>query len=101
MLSSYVLRREEIICYMVVFFNYPLIRSKANLTMIELLAVLIIIALIASIVIPNIGGMTGEANITAIHNNIRNIQTAVDMYSLDNNGNYPTSEKPTEFTLNQ
>ena len=71
---------------------------KSKFTIIELLAVLAIIGIIAAIVIPNIRNTQGQANLASIHSNVRNIQTAVDMYSLDNNGRFPTLNKPTEFT---
>ena len=69
-----------------------------NFTLVELIVVLVIIAIIATIVIPNISGLQGEANLTAIRSNMRNVQTAVDMYTLDNHGVYPTLEQPTPLT---
>ena len=71
---------------------------KKKFNIIELVAVIAIIGIITAIVIPNISNMRGEANIAAINSDVRNIQTAVDMYSMENRGNYPTLNKPTEFT---
>ena len=70
---------------------------KKSFTIIELLAVLAIIGIIAAMIIPNISNIRKEANVVAIHSDIRNIQTAVDMYNLNSMGNYPTLSKPTKF----
>ena len=68
-------------------------RKKFNL--IELVAVIAIIGILASIVIPNIGEMQARANKTAVENNVRNIQIAVDHFSMERNGAMPTAEMPT------
>ena len=68
-------------------------RKKFNL--IELVAVIAIIGILASIVIPNIGEMQGRASKTAVENNVRNIQIAVDHFSMERNGAMPTAEMPT------
>ena len=68
-------------------------RKKFNL--IELVAVIAIIGILASIVIPNIAEMQGRASKTAIQNNVRNIQIAVDHFSMERHGAMPTAEAPT------
>lgn len=54
------------------------------------------IGILASIVVPNVRDMTSKANVSAIKSNVRNLQTAVDTYRLNNNGKKPTMEMPTE-----
>ena len=70
---------------------------KQKFTLIELIVVIAILGILASIIIPNIKDTQTSAKLTAIYNNIRNTQTAVDMYALEHNGNYPTVNKPTEL----
>ena len=66
--------------------------SKFNL--IELIIVIAIIGILASIVIPNISDFSIKAKDTRRMADIRNVQTAVDMYYAKNNGEYPTNFKP-------
>lgn len=65
---------------------------KFNL--IELIIVIAIIGILASIVIPNISDFSIKAKDTRRMADIRNVQTAVDMYYAKNNGEYPTNFKP-------
>ena len=66
--------------------------SKFNL--IELIIVIAIIGILASIVIPNISDFSIKAKDTRRMADIKNVQTAVDMYYAKNNGEYPTNFKP-------
>lgn len=69
-------------------------RSKF-FTLIELIVVIVILGVLAAIVVPNISSFKEEAEETAIRSDARNIQTAVDMFMLESNGDTPTKEKPT------
>lgn len=70
---------------------------KKFFTLIELIVVIVVLGILAAIVIPNISSWQEEAKNTAVVSNIRNLQTSVDMYSLENNGNLPIAEEATEF----
>lgn len=67
---------------------------KKLFTLTELIIVIVVIAILAAIVIPNVSSFKEEANISAIKSNVRNIQTATDMYSNKYNGEIPGVEKP-------
>lgn len=65
-------------------------------TLIELIVVIVVIGILAAVVIPNTSSWKQESSNTAVTNNIRNIQTSVDMYILQSHGELPV-EGVTEF----
>ena len=67
--------------------------DKKAFTMVEILLVVIIIGVLASMVVPNIAGRGKQARISAARADIEaNLSTALDLYELDN-GMYPTTEQ--------
>lgn len=70
------------------------IRKSKLFTLIELIVVIVVLGILAAIVVPNISSFKEEADQKAIVSNVRNIQTAVDMYGLKNHQSTPTAESP-------
>ncbi len=74
----------------------------AGVTLIEMMVVLVIIALVAAIIVPNVIGRPDEARVAVAQSDIRAVGSALELYRLDNQ-NYPTtsqglqalSERPT------
>lgn len=66
-------------------------RSK-GFTLIELLLVIVIIATLAAIVLPQLAGRSEDARIGATKAQIASFETALDQYEVDN-GIYPTTEQ--------
>ena len=56
------------------------------------MVVVIILAILAALVAPNIIGRVGDAQISAAKQDIRNIESAFRLYRLDN-FNYPSNEQ--------
>lgn len=54
--------------------------------------VIVVLGILAAIVVPNISSFQKEAEETAIHSDIRNIQTGIDLYSLDHYNSLPLNE---------
>jgi general secretion pathway protein G len=61
-------------------------------TLVEILVVVVVLGLLASLVVPRIVGRGEEAKRTATLVQIREIEQALDLFKLDN-GFYPTTEQ--------
>lgn len=61
-------------------------------TLIELLVVIIILAILAAVVIPNVINRTGDARLAKAASDVSTIDSQLDVYKLDN-GEYPTSDQ--------
>ena len=69
-------------------------------TLVEVLVVLVIIGLLASIVAPNILDSADKARVQKVHADFKSIETALKIYRLDN-FNYPTSEQGLEALVSK
>ena len=65
-------------------------RTDAGVTLIEMMVVLVIIALVAAIIVPNVIGRPDEARVTVAQSDIRAVGSALELYRLDNR-TYPTT----------
>ena len=68
------------------------IRNEAGFTIVEIMVVVIIIGILATIVVASLAGRTDDAKVTAAKAQIREFETALDLYKLDNDL-YPTTEE--------
>lgn len=66
--------------------------KERGFTLIEVLVVVFILAILAAIVGPKILGRTDDAKIAEAKIQIKNLETAIKLYKLDN-GFYPTTEQ--------
>lgn len=73
------------------------IKLQKMFTLIELIVVIVVIGILATVVIPNINNWQEEARTAGIVSNLKNIQTGIDMYSLENHGALPGLYIPTEI----
>lgn len=64
--------------------------SDAGVTLIEMMVVLVIIAVVAAMIVPNVIGRPDEARVTVAQTDMRSIAGALELYRLDNRV-YPTS----------
>lgn len=63
---------------------------QAGVTLIEMMVVLVIIAVVAAMVVPNVIGRPDEARVTVAETDMRAISGALELYRLDNRM-YPTT----------
>ena len=68
------------------------IKNRSGFTMVELMAVLIILGLLATVVVKNFMGQTDKAKVTTTKANLKVLHEAVLMFKLDT-GRYPTEEE--------
>ena len=69
--------------------------AQRGFTLIEIMVVVVIIGLLAAIVAPNLIGNIDKAAVTRAKGDIRSIETALNLYRLDN-FRYPTTDQGLE-----
>lgn len=62
-------------------------------TLIEVLIVVIIMAVLAATIIPQFSQSTDDAMNSSVEFNLHTMQTQIEMYRFQHNGNYPTVDK--------
>ncbi|HEC98449.1 MAG TPA: type II secretion system protein GspG [Nitrospirae bacterium] len=67
-------------------------KRESGFTLIELMVVLVILGILATFLMPKILNRPNEARIIKATNDIRAIESALQLYKIDN-GSYPTTEQ--------
>lgn len=67
-------------------------RSPAGFTLIEVMVVVAILAILAAVVVPRVMDEPAKARTAKVEQDIRAIESALDLYKLDN-FNYPTTDQ--------
>jgi general secretion pathway protein G len=75
-------------------------KRRSGFTLVEILVVVVILGLLATLVIPRVVGRGEEAKRTAALVQIRSLEQALDLYKLDN-GFYPTTEQGLEALVSK
>ncbi|REL28465.1 type II secretion system protein GspG [Thalassotalea euphylliae] len=73
---------------------------QAGFTILEVMVVIVIIGLIATMVVPNIIGSQDRANVQKAVADITSLETNLKMYKMDNY-NYPTTEQGLEALVSE
>jgi len=68
------------------------VNNKRGFTLIEIMVVIVILALLAALVAPKLMGRTDDAKIGTTKTQIKQIETALKLYKLDN-GVFPGTEQ--------
>lgn len=66
--------------------------NKKGFTLIELLVVILIIGILLALIIPNFVLFQERARRTSVKNNMHVVQTSLEAYAVDHNGNYPNED---------
>jgi general secretion pathway protein G len=67
-------------------------RRQNAFTLIELLLVLVILTVLAAIVVPKFTGRAEQARLAAAKGDIRNMETALNAFEIDN-GRFPSADE--------
>lgn len=72
--------------------NHLLFKRSQGFTLIEVMVVVVILGILAAIVVPKIMSRPEQARMVKVKQDILAIQSALDLYKLDN-GVYPTTDQ--------
>ena len=72
--------------------------GRAGFTLLEIIVVVFILSLLVAIVAPKIMGRTDDAKIADAKVQIKNFETALKLFKIDN-GSYPTTEQGLESLI--
>lgn len=75
-------------------------RAQRGFTLIEVMIVVAILGVLATLVVVNVGGQTDKANVAAVKSDLQAISQALDLFKLDN-FRYPTTDQGLEALVNK
>lgn len=75
-------------------------QHQSAFTLIEIMVVVVILGILAAIVVPQIMSRPDEARVVKAKQDILAIESALDLYKLDN-GQYPTTDQGLEALVEQ
>jgi len=65
-------------------------RNKKAFTITEILFVIMLLGLLASIVVPQFGEATNDARLSNLRKNLQRVRCQLELYRLNHDGTYPT-----------
>src|SRR5476651_1292107 len=72
--------------------NKSFLNSARGFTLVEVMVVVVILGILAAIIVPKIMSRPEQARIVKVKQDLLAIQSALDLYKLDN-GLYPTTDQ--------
>jgi type II secretion system protein G len=72
--------------------------NNDGFTLIELLMVVIILGILAAVAIPQFSSSSTDAKVAALKSNLSSIRGAIELYSVQHGGIYPTAEIEDQMT---
>ncbi|MFT5758244.1 MAG: general secretion pathway protein G [Alteromonadaceae bacterium] len=75
-------------------------KNTQGFSLLELMVVIVILGILASMIVPNLMGSTDRANVQKAVSDITTLETSLSMYKMDNY-NYPTSEQGLESLVTE
>ncbi|WP_022939995.1 type II secretion system major pseudopilin GspG [Psychromonas hadalis] len=75
-------------------------KKQSGFTLLEIMVVIVILGVLASMVVPNLMGNKDKADRQKVVSDLIALENALDMYKLDNN-RYPTTDQGLEALINK
>lgn len=75
-------------------------KKQGGFTLLEVMVVIVILGILASMVVPNLMGSQERANVQKAVSDINALETSLSMYKMDNY-NYPTTEQGMEALVEE
>lgn len=94
-ISGAIIVTQQIIGVIYVFYQAKNRNKQSGFTLIEIMVVVVIIGILAGVIAPSIMGKPDEARTAKAKNDIRALESALDIYRLDNYV-YPTTDQGLE-----
>lgn len=80
--------------------NYTLERRKNGFTLIEIMIVIVIIAILASVIVPQYAQLVQKAKETQLQQNLSSMRDAINIQFTKSNGQFPSTIIPNMFKQN-
>jgi prepilin-type N-terminal cleavage/methylation domain-containing protein len=77
------------------FYHKSRARVQRGFTLVELLIVVIILAILAAIVVPQFGSSTEDAQVSTLESDLTQLRTAIELYYHQHNSTYPGAKLET------
>jgi len=75
-------------------------QRQSGFTLLEVMVVIVILGILASMVVPNLMGSQERANVQKAVSDVTALETSLSMYKMDNY-NYPTTEQGLEALVTE
>lgn len=75
--------------------------ARAAFTLVEILTVVMILAIIGAIVVPQFAGASDDAKLNAVKSDLQMMRSQLELYRLQHGGQYPSSAAnfPSQMTM--
>jgi general secretion pathway protein G len=80
--------------------NREMLKKMRGFTLVEVMVVVVILGILAAIIVPKIMSRPEQARVVKAKQDILAIQSAMDLYKLDN-GTYPTTDQGLEALVSK
>ena len=72
----------------------PKLKNQSGFTLIEILIVVILLGILATIIIPQVSVSADEAKLNTLKNNLSGLRRSIDLYYFQHNNAYPGAVLP-------
>ena len=72
-----------------------ILRNQSGFTLIEMLIVVILLGILATIIIPQVSVSTDDARLNTLSTNLTHLRSAIELYYYQHRNNYPGAAVPT------